>query len=71
MTKYVTIQIPESIDGMKCDTNGIHPVVIMNALNLLQKHFAKELVKFLDRLTKKYLSGGGGDFKIDDVNRFN
>jgi hypothetical protein len=79
------INIPENLEGIKCDTNNVHPVVIVNALSILSKHFARELVKmakkevgnnpklqeqWLDRITKKYL-GSKGDLNLDDINRLN
>lgn len=83
--KKAVIKIPENIEGMEVNTNDIHPIVLVNALDMLQKHFARELVKmaekevgknpklqeqWLDRTTKKYL-GDKGDFNIGDVNQFN
>lgn len=85
MKRFVTIQIPESIDGTRCDTNGIHPVIVINGLNILYQHFCRVLVEmaekevgpdrklqeqWIDRVTKKYL-GGTGDLGIKDVNQFN
>ncbi len=84
--KKATIEIPEGINGMDVNTNGVHPIILVNALNLLQKHFARQLVKmaekevgknpklqeqWMDRLSKKYLGdNAGGDSKFD-INQFN
>ena len=71
---------------MDCQTNGIHPIVMVNALNILIRHFAREIVKeakgavgeneilqgqYIDRLTKKYMGGDPGDLKLDDLNQLN
>ena len=42
--KVAVVKIPEGIQGMDCQTNGVHAVVLVNALSMLQKHFARELV---------------------------
>lgn len=85
MSKNAIITIPESIDGMDCQSNDVHPIVMVNALQMLSKHFCQELVamaekevgknpklqaQYIDRLTKQYLGGNPGDFKIDP-NLFN
>lgn len=69
MNKAV-ITIPDGITGMDITTNGVHPVVMVNALNMATRHFARELVamarqavgddpaaqaQWLERITKKYL----------------
>lgn len=78
--KPATVTIPPDIQGTDCQTNDVHPIVMVNALQILSKHFARELVKmaekevgknpklqeqYFDRLTKKYLGDNPGDFKID------
>jgi len=83
--KKATIVIPEEINGMDCQTDDIHPIILINALNMLLKHFARELIaeakknvgnnpklqeQYLDRLTKKYLGDNPGNLKIDP-NSFN
>jgi hypothetical protein len=84
MNKAVVI-IPANIHGMDCQTNGVHPIVMVNALNTLQKHFARQIVamaekavgknpklqaQYIDRLTKQCLGDNPDDFKIDP-NLFN
>lgn len=83
--KNCIITIPPGIEGMDCQTNGMHPIVIVNALNVLSQHFARQLVamaekevgknkklqeQWLDRITKKYLGDNPGDQKFD-VNDMN
>lgn len=79
------IKIPPGINGMDCQTNGVHPIVLINALEILKKHIAAQLVEiarkevgddpkqqeqYLDRLTKKHLGENPGDLRIDP-NLFN
>lgn len=79
MKKEAIIKIPDGIDGMDVQTNHVHPIVIVNALEMLQKHFARVLVsmaevavgknakaqeRWLDEQTKKYLGDNPGDFKF-------
>lgn len=74
------ITIPIGITGMDCQTNDVHPIVMVNALQMLSKHFARELVElakkevgdnpklqeqYFDRLTKQYLGDNPGDQKIN------
>lgn len=76
------VYIPEGIDGMDCQTNDMHPVVMVNALKMLEGVFAKRLVamaeaevgrdqrlqeQWLDFQTKKYL---GDNTKSDDRFKF-
>lgn len=83
--KTAVLKIPEAIDGMDIQTNGVHPIVLLNAFRILEKHFARQLVElakkevgnnpklqeqWLDRLTKKYLGENSGDLGIDP-NLFN
>lgn len=80
-----TVKIPHTINGMDCQTNGVHPIVLVNAFRMLEKHFADVLVKmareavgndpnqqaqWLDRLTKKHLGENPADLGIDP-NNFN
>jgi hypothetical protein len=79
------IKIPEGIDGMDCQSNGVHPIVLVNALDMLTKHYATQMAEmarkavgnnpraqeqWLDRLTKQYLGDNPGDREIDP-NLFN
>lgn len=83
--KKAVINIPETISGMDVQTNGVHPIILVNALSALTKHFAAILqqmakdavgdnpdlqAQYLDRLTKKHLGGNPGD-QILDPNRLN
>lgn len=83
--KQAIIKIPEGIQGMDVQTNDVHPIVLVNALNMLQKHFAEAIVaeakwavgnnpklqeQYINRLTKKYLGENPGNLKIDP-NSFN
>jgi hypothetical protein len=85
MKKPAVIKIPVDIEGMDCQSNDVHPIVMVNALQILQKHFARELVamaekevgknpklqaQYMDKLTKQYLGGNPGDLRIDP-NLFN
>ncbi len=80
-----SIIIPENIEGMEVSTNGVHPIVMVNALNMLVKHFSRQLVgmaekevgknpklqeQWLDRATKKYLGKDSGPTQ-EDINRWN
>lgn len=79
------IKIPDGINGMNVQSNGVHPIVLINALNMLTKHYATQLAEmaqqavgddpkqqeqWLDRITKKHLGENPGDAKIDP-NLFN
>lgn len=85
MSKKAIITIPQDIHGMDCQSNDVHPIVMVNALQILSNHFARELVamaekavgknpklqaQYMDRLTKQYLGDNPGDLKIDP-NLFN
>lgn len=73
------------MEGIDVKTGDVHPIVMVNALQMLSKHFARELVamaekevgknpklqeQWLDRMTKKYLGDNPGDRKID-INSLN
>lgn len=77
------VTIPEGLSGMDITTNGVHPVVMLNGLNMAQKHFARELVamareavgddpkaqeQWLDRITKKYLGDNPDNGKTFGLN---
>jgi hypothetical protein len=79
------IIIPVDIHGVDVKTGDVHPIVMVNALQMLSKHFARELVamaekevgenpklqeQYFDRLTKKYLGENPGDIHLDP-NLFN
>lgn len=79
------IKIPSGIDKMEVETNGVHPIVLVNALNMLVGHFSRQLAEmarqavgedpeqqaqWLDRITKKHLGENPGDRTIDP-NSFN
>lgn len=73
------------MEGIDVKTGDVHPIVMVNALQMLSKHFARELVKmaekevgknqklqeqWLDRMTKKHLGDNPNDIKFDP-NAFN
>lgn len=77
--------IPVDLEGIDVKTGDVHPIVMVNALQMLSKHFARELVamakkevgnnpklqeQWMDRMTKKYLGDNPGDHKLDP-NRLN
>jgi hypothetical protein len=79
------IKIPVDIEGIDVKTGDVHPIVMVNALQMLSKYFARELVamaekevgknpklqeQYFDRLTKKYLGNNPNDIKFDP-NLFN
>lgn len=79
------IKVPDGINGMEVESNGVHPIVLVNALNMLQKHYSRQLAEmarqavgnnprqqeqWLDRLTKKHLGENPGDLGLDP-NLFN
>ena len=43
--KEIKIVIPERIQGMDCQLNGVHPIVAVNALNMLINVLAKQIVE--------------------------
>lgn len=85
MAKVAILNIPKDLHGMDLQSNGVHPIVLVNAFTMLQKHYSRVLVEmarqavgdddkqqeqWLDRVTKKYLGENPGDLKIDP-NLFN
>lgn len=83
--KNAVIIIPENIDGLDCQTNEVHPIVIYNALNFLQDYFSKKIIKlaekevgsnsklqeqWIDKKTKQLLGNNPDDKKLD-INKFN
>lgn len=43
--KTAFIIIPENGNNFNVETNGVNPITIINAMKVLTKHFARELVK--------------------------
>lgn len=83
--KKAVITIPENIEGLDVQTNGVHPIVLINALNMLVGHLARQIgvmaekevgknprlqEQWIDRTTKKYLGDNPDDIKLDP-NSFN
>lgn len=78
--KECVITIPEGIEGMDVQTNGVHPLILVNALNMLTKHFARSVIaeaekavgknpklqeQWIDKKTKQLLGDNPGDSKFD------
>jgi hypothetical protein len=53
MSKNAVITIPPGIHGMDCQSNDVHPIVMINALQMLQKHFAREIVAMAEKAVGK------------------